>query len=41
MSGPTLPGADEAALRAMPGADSVEVRGDTILIHSGDTDAVA
>jgi ABC-2 type transport system ATP-binding protein len=37
----TLPGADEAALRAMPGADGVEVRGDTILIHSGDSDAVA
>ena len=37
----TLPGADEAALRAMPGADGVEVRGDTILIHSGDSEAVA
>jgi len=37
----TLPGADEAALRAMPGVDGVEVRGDTVLIHSGDTDAVA
>jgi ABC-2 type transport system ATP-binding protein len=37
----TLPGADETALRAMPGADSVEVRGDTVLIHSGDTDAIA
>jgi ABC-type proline/glycine betaine transport system ATPase subunit len=34
----TLPGADEAALRAMPGVDGVEVRGDTVLIHSGDTD---
>jgi ABC-2 type transport system ATP-binding protein len=37
----TLPGADEAALRAMPGVDGLEVRGDTVLIHSGDTDAVA
>ena len=37
----TLPGADAAALRAMPGVDGVEVRGDTVLIHSGDTDAVA
>src|ERR1019366_6020079 len=37
----TLPDADEAALRAFPGADSVEVRGDTVLIHSSDSDAVA
>ena len=37
----TLPGADEAALRAIPGVDGVEVRADTVLIHSGDTDAVA
>jgi ABC-2 type transport system ATP-binding protein len=37
----TLAGADEAELRAIPGADSVEIRGDTILIHSGDSDAVA
>ena len=37
----TLPGADEAALRAMPGVDGVEVRGDTVLIHSGDTDTDA
>ncbi len=37
----TLPGADAAALRAMAGVDGVEVRGDTVLIHSGDTDAVA
>jgi ABC-2 type transport system ATP-binding protein len=26
---------------AMPGVDGVEVRGDTILVHSGDTDAIA
>jgi ABC-2 type transport system ATP-binding protein len=37
----TLPGADEGALRGIPGADSVEVRGDTVLVHSGDSDAVA
>ena len=37
----TLPGADEATLRAIPGADSIELRGDTVLIHSGDTDKVA
>ena len=37
----TLPGADEAALRAIPGVDGVEVRGDTVLIHCGDSDAVA
>ena len=35
------PGADEAALRAMPDVDGIEVRGDTVLIHSGDTNAVA
>ncbi len=37
----TLPGATEAGLRVIPGADSVEVRGDSVLIHSGDSDAVA
>ena len=37
----TLPTADLGALRAIPGVDSVEVRGDTVLIHSGDSDAVA
>jgi ABC-2 type transport system ATP-binding protein len=37
----TMTGADEAALRGLPGADSVEVRGDTVLIHSNDSDAVA
>ena len=35
-----LPGADEATLRDIPDADSVEVRGDTVLIHSADTDTV-
>ena len=37
----TLPAADEAALRARPDVDGVEVRGDTVVIHSGDTNAVA
>jgi ABC-2 type transport system ATP-binding protein len=37
----TLPGADEASLRALPGVESVELRGDTVLVHSRDTDAVA
>jgi ABC-2 type transport system ATP-binding protein len=37
----TLPGADRAALAALPGVDSVEVRGDTVLVHGRDTDAVA
>ena len=37
----SLPGADEATLRAVPGAERVEVRGETVLIHSADTDAVA
>jgi ABC-2 type transport system ATP-binding protein len=37
----TLPGASEAELRDVPGADSVEVRGDTVLIHSSDSDKVA
>jgi ABC-2 type transport system ATP-binding protein len=37
----TMSGATPEAMRAVPGADSVEVRGDTVLIHSRDTDAVA
>jgi ABC-2 type transport system ATP-binding protein len=37
----TLPGADEVALRRIPGADTVEVRGDTVLVHSNDSDSVA
>jgi ABC-2 type transport system ATP-binding protein len=37
----TLPDADETALRALPGIDSVEVRGDTVLIHTNDSDAAA
>jgi ABC-2 type transport system ATP-binding protein len=37
----TLPGATEAALRDIPGAESVEVRGETVLVHATDSDAVA
>ncbi len=37
----TLPGADETELRRVPGAEQVEIRGDTVLIHSSDSDAVA
>ncbi len=37
----TLPGASEVALSAIPGADSVEIRGDTVLVHASDSDAVA
>jgi ABC-2 type transport system ATP-binding protein len=37
----TLAGAREADLLAIPGADSVEIRGDTVLIHASDSDAVA
>jgi ABC-2 type transport system ATP-binding protein len=37
----TLPAANEAELVAIPGADSVELRGDTVLIHATDSDAVA
>jgi len=37
----TLPDANEAALQALVGVDSVEVRGDTVLIHTNDSDAAA
>ena len=37
----TLPGADEVWLASLPGVDSVEVRGDTVLLRAGDSDAVA
>ena len=37
----TLAGASGAMLQAIPGADSVEVRGETVLVHSNDSDAVA
>jgi ABC-2 type transport system ATP-binding protein len=37
----TLPGASEAALTSVPGAETVEIRGDTVLVHSNDSDAIA
>lgn len=37
----TLPGADQVRLAALPGVDSVEVRGDTVLLHATDSDSVA
>jgi ABC-2 type transport system ATP-binding protein len=37
----TLPDPDVDALHALEGVDSVEVRGDTVYVHSRDTDAVA
>ncbi len=37
----TLPAADAHALSALPGVDSVEVRGDTVLLQASDSDAVA
>jgi ABC-2 type transport system ATP-binding protein len=37
----TLAGATEAMLAAIPGADSAEIRGETVLIHASDSDSVA
>ncbi|WP_091614522.1 ABC transporter ATP-binding protein [Micromonospora mirobrigensis] len=37
----TLPGADQAALAALPAVRSVEVRGDAVLVSTDDSDAVA
>jgi ABC-2 type transport system ATP-binding protein len=37
----TLNGAEAPSLESVPGADSVEVRGDTVLVHATDSDAVA
>jgi ABC-2 type transport system ATP-binding protein len=37
----TLPDADTAALAALPGVDSVEVRGESVIVHAKDSDAVA
>jgi ABC-2 type transport system ATP-binding protein len=37
----TLAEANEAELRAIDGAEGVEIRGNTVLIHSNDSDAVA
>ena len=37
----TLPGATAPSLSSLSGADSIEVRGDTVLVHASDSDAVA
>ncbi|MFT4110681.1 ABC transporter ATP-binding protein [Propionicimonas sp.] len=37
----TLPGADARELSRVPGVDSLELRGDTVVIHAQDSDAVA
>src|SRR3954454_7508379 len=37
----TLPGAEHLGLERLPGVDGVEVRGDTVLLHARDTDAVS
>ncbi|MFF5171805.1 ABC transporter ATP-binding protein [Micromonospora sp. NPDC000089] len=37
----TLPDADQAGLAALPGVETVEVRGDGVLIRTADSDAVA
>jgi len=37
----TIPYPDEQALKAIPFVDAVEIRGDSVLLHSHDTDAVA
>jgi len=37
----TLPGAELLGLDRLPGVEGVELRGDTVLLHARDTDAVA
>jgi len=37
----TMADPDQAALLAIPGVESVEVRGETVLLHASDSDAVA
>ena len=37
----TLPGADAQRLSALPGVESVDLRGDAVYVHARDTDAVA
>ncbi|MFY0409749.1 ABC transporter ATP-binding protein [Solicola sp. PLA-1-18] len=37
----TLPGADADRLGTLPGVDSVEIRGDSVLLHARDTDEAA
>ncbi|MGC0362507.1 ABC-2 type transport system ATP-binding protein [Rhodococcus sp. 27YEA15] len=37
----TVPGLTEQALHAIPSADTIELRGESLSVHSSDTDAVA
>jgi ABC-2 type transport system ATP-binding protein len=37
----TLPGANAAALSALPGVESVDIRGEAVYVHAKDTDEVA
>lgn len=37
----TLPDAEQHRLEALPGVESLELRGDTVYIHARDTDAIA
>ena len=37
----TLPGVDRSVLLALPGVDRVETRGDRVIVHGRDSDAVA
>jgi ABC-2 type transport system ATP-binding protein len=37
----TLPGADAVALSALPGVESVDIRGEAVYVHAKDTDAIA
>jgi ABC-2 type transport system ATP-binding protein len=37
----TLPGARAAVLTALPGVESVDIRGEAVYVHAKDTDAVA
>ncbi len=37
----TLPGADQVALAALPGVESVEAQGERVTIHTSDSDALA
>jgi ABC-2 type transport system ATP-binding protein len=37
----TWPDADRGALLALPGVEDVELRGDTVIVHAADSDAVA
>jgi ABC-2 type transport system ATP-binding protein len=37
----TLPGADDAVLRGLPGVRSVEIRGDRVIVQTTESDSVA